>query len=48
MFVLLLTRVMDNQNPQRINKAIFTLLDLQFCQGIMTGFPGKAIFVVGR
>ncbi len=48
MFVLLLTRVIDSQDPYKVNQAVFTLLDLEFCQGIMTGFPGKAIFVIGR
>lgn len=45
MMVILLTRASNNENT---DKAIFTLLDLNICLGIMTGFPKKAIFVVGR
>lgn len=49
--LLVLTRVCDDKdgkNVNSVNSAIFALLDLRICLGIMGGFPGKAIFVVGR
>lgn len=48
LLLLVLTRVGDPRNVEKVNSAIFSLLDLPSCLGIMTGFPGKAIFVVGR
>jgi hypothetical protein len=48
LFVFVLTRIGNTQKEEKINGAIFTLLDLSTCLGIMTGFPGQAIFVVGR
>jgi len=46
--LFVLTRVGDPNHIDRVNQAIFSLLDLSICMGIMTGFPNLAIFVVGR
>jgi hypothetical protein len=48
MCIFVLSRVLDKSNIYELNNAIFTLLDLPFCFGIMTGFPKEAIFVIGR
>jgi hypothetical protein len=47
MCIFLITRITDKHNVN-INNAIFTLLDLSICKGIMSGFPKEAIFIVGR
>ena len=39
LFVIILSRVADYTNVSKVNNAIFMLLDLKFCLGIMTGFP---------
>ena len=46
--LLVLTRVGDPRDVKNVNSAIFALLDLKICIGIMGGFPGKAIYIVGR